>query len=417
MTLQDAIRTMGTTSSIQMQSDDELAHDIGQRQAEILADHPDLPGKYSVQPAIGIDGVLAVRPISAMLELARGTVFDVDRDIAAFGRRWPILRYLGVIANRIPEQVLHLDAAALEFIGPNQRRVLSEELGVGFGIVVAKHWCRSRAQAAGPIAVVDVDRALRNGGGPRLRREGDRQPDYLLSYPDPSGRTVYELLETKGTVSVSNAKSQLSRAATQLAGLTISGRSMTGIAVATVSSEQDIRALAIDPEEAPVMWTPEKGAIADVRSQPPKERPRAAKVDVSAEEFLATATNVGNASLALFGAQHQTAKRWLPNLEEGRAPTAESQVTRETDVGTFVGAELYVDLPGSGRLRLFHGVGAEVADTLQDLDPQALLEAQRKFVDMDSKGLEDAGAWSGLADVASATAISSDGSMLEISSA
>lgn len=255
MTIQDAIRLMAQTTKISMESDAALVGDITLRQAALAAAANPRQGvrqKLPLIQAVGVQGDLALRPISAMLELARGTALNDDPEVAAFARRWSTLRYLGVFANHGRNTKLRLNRGALQFIGPNQRRVLSEDLGIGFGIMVAKHWCRTRDPRVGPITVIDVDKALHRGTVPNLLLAGSRQPDYLLSYPDPtnSSLTTYELLETKGTVNATTARGQLARAATQLAGLTVSGSAMTGLAVATVSNVNGLGVLAVDPEEA-----------------------------------------------------------------------------------------------------------------------------------------------------------------------
>ncbi len=415
MTLQDAIRMMGTRVSISLRSDATLAATVSARQAAYLAANPGVPAKAVVTPATGVHGLFEIRPIAAMLELARGTALSDDPEIAAFARRWSILRHLGVFAREPGVGTLHLDAAALQFIGPNQRRVLSEELGVGFGILVAKHWCRTRVPGVGPITAIDVDKALHTGTVRNLQLAGGRQPDFLLAYADPAnlGAMAYDLLETKGTVSRSTANSQLGRAVTQLAGLTVGGQSITGIAVSTISTVDGFLVLAVDPEERAITWKPTEAALVRWRTAEPWPRTDVARVDIDADELFARATNVDYAALATFSGLQAAAKRWLPRA--GATDEAPDEVRRTIDSGNFVGSELVVAIPGtSTRVRIFQGVEHHVAAGLRALDASAVLDAQRAFAEATADTDEHLTSSAVDQEDPSANAVSSDGSMMEI---
>lgn len=413
MTLQDAIEMMGTTVTISVESDTALASGVIKGR---VAKYPKLPHKGAITPAVGAHGNFQLRPITAMLELARGTALSDDPGVAGFARRWSTLRHLGLFARNAQTGKLHLDEAALKYIGANQRRVLSEDLGIGFGIIVAKRWCTARTPGIGPVTAIDVDKALHQRSVPRLQLAGSRQPDYLLAYSDPTNPRVkiYDLLETKGTVSKSTASGQLSRAVTQLAGLTVGGQQMTGIAVSTVSNEDGVLVMAVDPEERPVAWEPTNEALGLWRTAARRARQDNVQLDVSAEDFFATATNVEYASLAEFGGQQGVAARWLPNLDSDRRGDANTEVRRETEAGTFLGAEYVIEIPGTlGRLRLYQGVEERIVDGLRALDVTAVMDAQRAFAEVHASetGTSSAGA----EDAGPVSTFTSDGSMLELS--
>ena len=415
MTLHDAIRMMGTRVSVAVRSDAALATTVANKQAAYALAHPQVPTKAVVTPATGANAPLELRPIAAMLELARGTALSDDPEIAAFARRWSILRHLGVFDRNPQDGSLRLDAGTLQFIGPNQRRVLSEELGIGFGILVAKRWCRARTPAIGPITAIDVDKALHNGTVPNLQLAGGRQPDYLLAYPDPTtpGTMAYDLLETKGTVRRSTANGQLGRAVTQLAGLTVGGQPLTGIAISTISTSDGFLVLAVDPEERPIRWKPTETALDHWRTATPRPRKDEPIIDIEADELFARATNVDYAALATFSGLREASKRWLPTEE---APhQAVDVVRRTTESGTFIGAEFVVEVPGTtARVSVYQGVEHQVADGLRALDASAVLDAQIAFAaangDIDAEPTPS----SANGDGSSAAAVSSDGSILEI---
>lgn len=428
----NAIRLMGTPVNILMKSDGALALDVSNIQASKVKKYPGLPRKMKIVPATGIDGSLELRPIQAMLELARGTALRCNPLVLV----WPALRYLGVF-TKDGMSALRLDAAATRFIGPHQRCGLSEELGIGFGILVAKHWCMERVPGlhfSRAINVMDVDKAIGKGSVPNLQKVGRRQPDYLLAYQNPAdtpGKITYDLLETKGTVDESGVKKQLGRAVTQLAGLQLGGQPMTGIAVSTVSNENKILAKAVDPDENPFTWTPTDEVLRRWRARE-AHLPAKGGAAISAssdllpenEEFLATATNADNAALAAFGGLRKTAEKWLPTLPAIGETDAET--SRELDIGEFVGTECVIRV-SDAEVRVYQGVEKQVAGALRDLKYSGVVEAQQEFTESIEKLPAPAGTnnstFTALASKVimsepssdlSVAALSPDGSMLQI---
>lgn len=413
-TLRQAIDTMNTAGAVHAQSDVSLARRVSDLQQEYLRTEPRLPVKAMVSPAIGLNETLDAKPVEVMLELALGTALKVSDEVASFGRHWAHLKYVGLFEHSTPGGSLRLRSSVLAEVGANQRRVMSEELGIGFAAHAAKHWCRRRYPGVGAISVIDVDRTLLNGGIPKLQRNGKRQPDYLLVFDDPMapGRRRLELLESKGTVSIGTAKSQLGRAVTQLAGLTANGRTLTGLAVSTVSTENGIRLLAVDPEDDPVSFVPDKSVTDRWRDDEPIWSGEEPLIDLSSEELGAKATNVGYANLAEYAGLSSATKGWLKRFgTEGR-----DDVVTETKAGpggtSFIGQELVFRV-GSEVVRVFQGVDSDIADGLRSVDPVAIMEAQRnKRPSPDD--LEDA-LRSGIGRSAiSAVASSSDGAVLQL---
>ncbi|MFB2583026.1 hypothetical protein ACEXQD_17390 [Herbiconiux sp. P15] len=417
MSIWDAIRVMNSNVEIEMRSDPTLVGEVMREQARHLAKNPALRGKRSIVEAQGIQGKLRLRPIDAMHELARGTALLRDPSVAAFARGWSALRYLGVFA-RSGQGRLSLDGAALEHVGPNQRRVISEELGIGFGVLVAKEWCQSRqVSPIGPITVIDVDMALFHNMVPGLSTTGKRQPDYLLAYPDPNkpSKTMYELLETKGTVDVSGAKGQLGRAVTQLAGLEVGGFPLTGIAVATVSTTSGIRALAVDPAEPVASWESSEAELEYWRKAKPRARPSLPVVDLPIDELSARATNVDLAALAEFSGQYDAATRWLPRLK-GQPDHANSEERLETDLGEFVGTAFTLKLPGADKqVRVYQAVDAQIALALRSHDGSTVRARQRAFADRRGSSVRTTRSGDVEPSGVATEAVSSDGSLLRIS--
>lgn len=119
MTLQDAIEMMGTTVTISAESDGALASAVTKGR---VAKHRQLPHKRAITPAAGAHGNISLRPITAMLELARGTALSDDPGVAAFARRWstwePTNEALGLsrtAPRRTRQDKAQLDVSAEEF--------------------------------------------------------------------------------------------------------------------------------------------------------------------------------------------------------------------------------------------------------------------------------------------------------------
>jgi hypothetical protein len=115
----------------------------------------------------------------------------------------------------------------------NQRRLSSEEMGIGFGALLATRWFKATGATAGvPISIVDIDAALDDryiyaaGSRKAISSVGARRPDYLIICHDPTmrGRYRVRVLECKGTRTTSYAVQQLVSAVEQLNGIKVAGR-------------------------------------------------------------------------------------------------------------------------------------------------------------------------------------------------
>lgn len=409
----NALQVVASTGNVAAVSTPGLASRVRATQAQLQRKDPTIATKAGIVHVPVLSTDLTLRPLDALLELSLGTALRTPRLLAPFTRWWSVLRYLGLFDWDPSTNRLRLDSGAIADVGANQRRVISEEIGIGFAVLAAKQWVQARVPGVGPVSVMDVDRALFNGWVPGMQRAGKRQPDYLLRYEDPqqSGVSVYELLESKGTVSRSTVTRQLGRAATQLGGLLIGGRPITGLAVSTVSAADGVEIHAIDPVEPPVEWRRDQLAVESWRNVERYYDLQAPRIDVSPAPFFATAANVELGSLSQFAGLRTVARQWYPRFGSSTDGASDADAHRDYGGRTFVGEEFVAEVPGvaDSRVRVFHGVDTNVAAALRDTDAEQVSGAQREFAK--SRPLNSAPTETQPA----AAAVSDVGAILEIS--
>lgn len=417
--LSEAIASMQRPGPFSGVSDSTLATDIQSRAdalaAAALRKGSKLPTK-GISPAKGVGAGFDATPIEAMLHLAKATRLLVSDDIYDWYQNWSWLRYLGAFSSGRGR--LRLSDSGLR-VKANQRRVLSEDLGIGFGLVVAHRWCRDLG-AVGAINTIDVDLVLREGLGLPSGSTASirhRQPDYLLTYGEShgSGVTIYKSLECKGTVQPNNAPDQLARAITQLASLEIDGVTPQGIAVATISDRSGIRYLAVDPgdDDGSNDELPGKGLerLPDFPTyMQPTDRPAVRRngiLRLSSRRFTESALNFAIGGLADYAGNSAGAGRYLPERTQRRvARSNRDQIYRETAEGVFLGLEHIFPTPTGERLKVFTGVAQEVNAALTAPDIGYVLEAQAEF-DYRIQGLAERSAIE-----EEASAVSGDGAVL-----
>ena len=367
--------------------------------------------------ADGLVGPVRLRPIEALLRLTKATVPRVPDDVHDVYRHWSWLRHLGALTHG-PGRVLGLSETGAR-VRAGHRRVMSDDLGVGFGLLLAEHWCRATGWSVG-VTAVGLDVVLREGYGwlaPGRLADG-RQPDYLLLLDDPAlpTRKRVKTMVCKGTVAVGNAPGQLARAFAQLAGLRIDGSAPHGLAVATVSGPGDLCYQALGPDGGPRLELEVNGdRLDDVRR--PKRLGHGGVLDLAGAELVPTAVAVAIGTLADYAGNAPAAARWLPPatlLRLGR--TVRDRVIRESDDGMFIGVESsFPTLEGRRRLVVFRGLAAEVDEAISCGSVEEVAARQSELAVARRRCGRDALAARPASDTErSVSATSSDGALLRI---
>jgi hypothetical protein len=379
-------------------------------------------GSKRLMPAAGLEGGVTLRPIAALHWLSYATRPRYQDDLLDRYLHWALARYIGLfehVGDGWPLPVLRLSEAGQRIKG-NQRRVTSEEMGVGFGALLASHWLRQTGASSLPASIVDVDAALDDryiyAGGSRqaVRAIKGRRPDYLLVVPDPSSRRMYRVraLECKGTCSgISYGIRQMASASQQLTGITVGGRVPKGLAVSTVTGNDRLSYLAIDPDEADDPSYPVNSNTID---QAAGFQLGDNLTNVPPGLLTNASVRAGWATLADFSGNLPALDRWAPSVMRRRLERQPRQrTTLDTPYGPARGTSVAVDIDGQ-RLRITYA--AEVSVDQQLTGPaEGIADAQRVFAERLAQYAEDELIPQGLQIDGSLYSATSDGSIFSAS--
>lgn len=337
-------------------------------------------------PAVSLEDGVRLRPFEALHWLSYATRPRYQDDLLDRYMHWALARYVGLFEHVLDGSsvpALMLSEAGRRIRG-NQRRVTSEEMGIGFGALLASIWFMNTGAQGLPVSIVDVDVALDDryvfAGGSRhaVRSIKDRRPDYLLIAPDPSSQRLYRVraLECKGTRStVSYAVRQLASATEQLTGITVAGRIPKGLAVSTVTADDRISYLAIDPAEGEEPSYPvNSNTIDQAAGFQLQDNVR----DVEPEMLANASVRASWATLADFSGNMPAFQRWAPAVMQRRlARQPRQRTTLDTPYGTARGTSTTLGTEGS-RLHITYAVETTIDRQLAG-NPEAITDAQIAF--------------------------------------
>lgn len=337
------------------------------------------PSKRLALPA-GLQGDFPVRPVEVLHALSYATSPLYEDDVHDMYMQWGLLRYLGFFEHgeceegKIPP--LGVSEAGRRVAG-TQRRVASEELGVGFGVVLARRWFRNALGPGTPIGFIDVDAYLSGSGfGGYIRS------DYLLIAPDSSkaGHYRVRLLECKGTQERLLAREQMVTAVRQLGSSIIDplpdGIAVSSVTYAEVSCGEQVCCLAVETrDESETAYLPDWNAE-DVRWT-------AERISWSAEDGrgLAAALRESWSRLADFGGNVEAHSIWS-GRRDGDVTSDQVDLRERSEFQTPYGEAIGItDTLSIGNLRLnaTRAIDGQVDRALSSGEPATVADAQSRF--------------------------------------
>ncbi|MGP5044773.1 hypothetical protein ACTXJR_12285 [Glutamicibacter ardleyensis] len=325
-------------------------------------------GSKVITPVVELHGGFRTNPIAALHRLGIGTATPGKKTplLESFTKLSQVLKYFDAFEN--DGNKLSLSAQVDSNTQYHSRSVLSEELGVGFGLLIGEQWCRS-LNARGPLQIINIDQILGSHG--IATRAGSRmQPDYAIRFDDPvrPGTVRFCSVECKGTKTESSMARQLARGCSQIDSLLLGNSPMPGLVTSTLATGQGISYKAVDPGvESPSL------DIMDFDL----DRARNRKVDIESIEgftrvtnvpdFLTKAVALGNARLAITAGDRSSASRWWANVPEPEQLSEDLSTTTKTIYGqSFRGIENSIVIgEGRAKLTLFTGLATEVREALK----------------------------------------------------
>lgn len=380
MDVSEAIRIVRSRAFLRGRSDRALINRVRQK-----ADFK-TPFK-KLMPATGLNAGVSLRSVEALHLLSYATSPRYQDDLFDTYVQWGLLRYLGFFElsdDGYPPPALAVSEAGQRIVG-NQRRITSEEMGIGFGTLLAIRWFQATgATPNAPISVVDIDAALDDryifaaGSRQAVSAVGARRPDYLIICHDPALRGHYRVrvLECKGTRSTNYAVTQLTSAVEQLSGIRVAGRIPAGLAVSTITGNNGVSYLALDPEDVDEAYEVNSNTIERTASF------RLSDADptyISPVDLASAAVRASWATLADFGGNLSALERWSPAVMRQRlSRRSRERVTFDTPFGVARGTSITFSFQGR-QLNVRHAIDAAVDEHITDGVAESISEAQIEF--------------------------------------
>lgn len=312
----------------------------------------------TAMPIAYLDGGIHGRLAELLLHLAYATRLDYAPTVFDVYRQWALARYIGVfdlMGTTTPTAIL---SNAGQGVVLNQRRVLSEDLGIGMAAMLAREWVRARFPQY-DVHLVDIDVAVQAG---LIQAPANRRADYLLLAYDANATTALALgvLECKGSESRKHALRQLGSGAEQVEQTLINHHQLPGL-VSSLHSGRNLMQYHVAEVLPPGM--------------------AAGAVDLPVAEETMTLFGASWARLADIANDTVVYDRFAPSAVKVRR-TVESSASnvrqeREVQGRAYIGTETRIPLPG-GELRYFLGADAEIIDALRRADVSEALTTKSR---------------------------------------
>ncbi|MFE4950153.1 hypothetical protein ACFQ9V_08580 [Leifsonia sp. NPDC056665] len=322
----------------------------------------------------GLDGPQLLQPITILNYIAQSTPLQLLDDPYHLFRRWAVLKYLGAFdsAYQIPNSPPVLDLARqTSLVRANQRRVFSEELGIGFSIDAGVRWI-SQLRPNSLTRTVDVDNLIDTvpGIAAEISYDSRRRPDYLQMTSSPTDPTLIYLtaLESKGSRAYRVSCDQLGNAWWQLDSMKVAGTAIPGLATGAVL---DRGSVSINVLQMPTFENLGKG---------PAVRLAAGSLgheDNAVERLAVAGIQASLATQSAVTGNRAGYMRW----GRSRAEPANLQppIRVPTDSGDIVGVQTTVPLFG-GLVDVTIGVPNELNEMLAEAPLEALLRGQAEVI-------------------------------------
>jgi hypothetical protein len=240
--------------AVKVTSDQAHATDV---QSKLPASVPGKPSKGTLTGVPEVDGWQHISPAEVLLELAMAsTPALLPPGMRDLSLRWAWLHYcwaFDAVAPPPPIEKMLLSSAARD-LAQHRKQVASDDLGVGFGLILARRALEARFAPA-ITAVFDAEAIIETPGALSawgIQHTGPLRPDYFIQVSNPPGdkrrRSSVWVIECKGTQGTGHLQ-QIRKGVTQTATITdiSTGKNPPAIISATAFSKSQTRIRLVDP--------------------------------------------------------------------------------------------------------------------------------------------------------------------------
>lgn len=329
-----------------------------------------------------LHGGAHIRPVDLLLHLAYATRLNYQSTVLDAYMQWGIARYIGAFdvqwhPNPTSKRIVLSDAARR--VVANQRRVLSEDIGIGLASLLSRRIFASRHPGM-DLHLVDIDMAIASG---LIDAPSGSRTDFLVVAKDRQSGNVLllGLVEAKGSESRANGKRQLVKGAAQIEETTVSVLRVPGVVSVAQSGRDEVRYSIVKVEPQ---------GMGDI-------------VDLGSSQRAADLVNASWAKIADIGDEPDLYMRLAPEKLKDRRPSFSRdrwspKARQEVRGNEYEGTEAIIPLPG-GRLHVFLGAETRLLRALaaQNVD-EALASRERLRGEGDAETMSqssDYGEWEG----------------------
>lgn len=261
--IERVLQLLRTPAMLPVRSDRDMASKV-----KVIAEKKRLPeGTFSYlkapEPVAVGWSPLRTSPADILRELGVATTFVSRSRFLPVAQLWAHVRYCAAMRTG-RNQMLELSRDAAQQVVHHHKVAQSEQLGIGLALVVARKVLRELHPRL-DYHVVDADVALKVGdlaslpGEVRNQPSTRKRPDYFLvgfERGAPGAVVHVAVLECKGThLEMREVRKQLGDACHQVQTVTVGGRPLYGLMVASHLRSTGIRSYVFDPPGDDELWS------------------------------------------------------------------------------------------------------------------------------------------------------------------
>lgn len=267
---------LDTPGFLEVHSTEELAEHVHRIRADkARRDESFRLGKRPEPVHLPFSKGFETRPVEVLHELGVATSFFRESPFADIAHLWARFRYCGTLGtNQSRKLVL---AHTPEDVVYHHKMTQSEQLGVGFALVIAKRLL-ARWYPEFRFQAIDAEVALKAGYIQRVGRVvptkiSKKRPDYFLVGHNARGTKVkIFVLECKGTHEDKTfLHGQLAKACVQVQTIEIGEKKPRSLMIASLLKRDGISSYVLDPPGEEDLWSGEEADVPELLDGEPGE--------------------------------------------------------------------------------------------------------------------------------------------------